>query len=127
MVTGLHEIETLIGGAQMRVALDHAGEPRQIPAIVDRSAYRVVRDALAAAEAATEATVAILYTPGALVVQVDDDGGDARRPGLEGAAALAASIGGGLKAAPAQGGFRVRAWLPTEGQPQFPVAPLAAH
>ncbi len=71
--------------------------------------------------------MAISYTPGALVVQVDDDGGGVRRRGLEGAAALAAAIGGGLKAAPASGGFRVRAWLPTEGQPRFPAGPLAAH
>jgi len=123
----LHAIETLIGGAQMPVVLDRAGEPRSIPTIVDRSAYRVVRDALAAAETATGATVAISYTPGALVVQVDDDGGSGRRAGLEGAAALAAAIGGGLKAAPAAGRFRVRAWLPTEGQPRFPAVPLAAH
>ena len=70
-MTGLHEIETLIGGASMPVALDRAGEPRRVPAIVDLGAYRVVRDALAAAHTATEATVAIEYMPGALAVQVD--------------------------------------------------------
>jgi signal transduction histidine kinase len=123
-VTGLHEIETLIGGAAMPVALDRAGEPRRVPAVVDRSAYRVVRDALAGATAATGATVAIEYMPGALAVQVDHDG---RGADLQEIADLAATLGGGLTAAQARGGFRVRAWLPTEGQPQYPGELLAAH
>jgi signal transduction histidine kinase len=120
----LHAIERLIGGARMPVALDRAGEPRHVPMVVDHSAYRVVRDALATAQTATEATVAIQYMPGALAVQVDHDGfGD----DLEESAALAAAIGGGLTAARAPGGFRVRAWLPTEGQPLYPAGLLAAR
>jgi signal transduction histidine kinase len=121
---GLHEIETLIDGVSMPVALDHAGEPRRVPMVVDRSAYRVVRDALAAAHRATEATVAIEYMPGALAVQVDHDGCGEQ---LEEVAALAAAIGGGLTAARAPGGFRVRAWLPTEGQPLYPAGLLAGR
>src|SRR5829696_217445 len=109
----------------MPVALDRAGEPRRIPPVVGRGAYRVVRDALAAARAATEASVAIEFMPGALAVQVDDDGGGCRD--LDAAADLAAALGGELKAAQRPGGFRVRAWLPTEGQPPCPGAPLAAH
>jgi signal transduction histidine kinase len=120
----LHEIETLIGGADMPVALDRAGEPRRVPHVVDRSAYRVVRDTLAGARRATGATVAIEYMPGALAVQVDHDGCGA---GLEEIADLAAALGGGLTAAQAQGGFRVRAWLPTEGQPLYPAGLLAAR
>jgi signal transduction histidine kinase len=120
----LHEIETLIGGASMPVALDRAGEPRRVPMVVDRSAYRVVRDALASAQAATEATVAIEYMPGALAVQIDHDGAG---EDLEEVAALAAAIGGGFKAARAPGGFRVRAWLPTEAQPLYPAGLLAAR
>jgi signal transduction histidine kinase len=120
----LHEIEDLIDGVNMPVALDRAGEPRSVPMVVDRSAYRVVRDALAAAHAATEATVAIEYMPGALAVQVDHDGCGEE---LEEVAALAAAIGGGLTAARAPGGFRVRAWLPTEGQPLYPAGLLAGR
>jgi hypothetical protein len=123
-VTGLHEIETLIGTANMPVALDRAGEPRRLPHVVDRGAYRVVRDALAGARSATGATVAIEYMPGALAVQVDHDGCGAE---LEEIAELAATLGGGLTAAQARGGFRVRAWLPTEGQPLYPAGLLAAH
>src|SRR4051794_37841009 len=110
----------------MPVAIDRAGEPRRLPAVVDRGAYRVIRDALAAAEAASTATVAIRYVPGALVVRVDDDAG-ADRASLEEAADVAAELGGGLKAAPAPGGFRVQAWLPTECQPPSPGARRAGR
>ena len=123
-MTGLHEIETLIHAAGMPVALDRAGEPRRVPHVVDRSAYRVVRDTLASAGKATGATVAIEYMPGALAVQVDHDGSGAE---LEEVAELAAALGGGLTAAQAQGGFRVRAWLPTEAQPLYPAGLLAAR
>ena len=123
-MTGLHEIETLIHAAGMPVALDRAGEPRRVPHVVDRGAYRVVRDTLASAGKATGATVAIEYMPGALAVQVDHDGSGAE---LEEVAELAAALGGGLTAAQAQGGFRVRAWLPTEAQPLYPAGLLAAH
>jgi signal transduction histidine kinase len=127
-VTGLREIETLIGGADMPVALDRAGEPRRVPHVVDRGAYRVVRDALAGARKATGATVAIEYMPGALAVQVDHDGvGVGVGVELEEVADLAAALGGGLTAARAKGGFRVRAWLPTEGQPLYPAGLLAAR
>jgi signal transduction histidine kinase len=125
MVCDLNEIETLLHGAPMPVALDRSGEPRRVPTIVGRSAYRVVREALDAAVCASEASVAIEYVPGAVVVQVDDDG----RPGrdFDELRELAAGIGGGLRAAPEPGGFRVRAWLPTEGQPPSPAGPPAAR
>lgn len=121
---GLHELERLIGTATMPVALDRAGEPRRLPHVVDHSAYRVVRETLAGARRATGATVAIEYMPGALAVQVDHDGCGSS---LEDVAELAAALGGGLTAARAQGGFRVRAWLPTEAQPLYPAGLLAAH
>jgi hypothetical protein len=120
----LHEIEDLIDGVNMPVALDRAGEPRRVPMVVDRSAYRVGRAARAAAHAATEATVAIEYMPGALAVQVDHDGCGEE---LEEVAALAAALGGGLTAARGPGGFRVRAWLPTEDQPLYPAGLLAGR
>ena len=121
---GLHELERLIGTATMPVALDRAGEPRRLPHVVDHSAYRVVRETLAGARRATGATVAIEYMPGALAVQVDHDGCGSS---LEDVAELAAALGGGLTAAQAQGGFRVRAWLPTEAQPLYPAGLLATR
>ncbi len=125
MVCSLTGIETLVDAAPMPVALDCSGEPRRVPAIVGRSAYRVIRDALDAATCASAASVAIEFVPGALVVQVDDNGG--RRSDFAELRELAAALGGGLAAAPAPGGFRVRAWLPTEGQPPSPAAPPAAR
>jgi hypothetical protein len=125
MVFELDEIETLVGEAPMPVALDRSGEPRRVPTIVGRSAYRVVRDALDAAVCASAATVAIEFVPGAVVVQIDDDCTCTRD--LEDLCELAAGLGGGLRATAEPGGFRVRAWLPTEGQPPSPAAPAAAR
>src|SRR4051794_23255511 len=102
----------------MPVAFDRAGEPRRLPAVGGRSAYRVVRDALAAATCATSASVAIEFVPGALVIEVEDDCRCSRD--LDELQELAAALGGGLNAKPNPGGFRVRAWLPTEGQPPSP-------
>ncbi len=130
-VSGLARIEPLVdlaAGAGVRVEVARTGPPRRVPAVVDLSAYRVLGDALAGVvrgRAAT-ATVAISYEPGALVVQVDDDGPGVHAD-MEEAIALAAEIGGGVKAAPAADGFRVRAWLPTEAQPPLRAAPPAAR
>ena len=107
-MSGLQAIETLTD-------VVYAGEPRTIPCVVGQGAYRVVREALAAASCATSASVAIEFVPGALVVEVTDDCRCARD--LEELEQLAAALGGGLNAKPKPGGFRVRAWLPTEGQP----------
>jgi hypothetical protein len=140
----MHGIENLVREAGIPVALEHRGEPRRLPPVVGRGAYRVVRDALYAARSAS---VAIEFMPGALAVQIDAEGAseavtspersggeapgrdrsEAVRDDLHDVAELAAALGGGLRAVPRPGGFRVRAWLPTEGQPPCPVAPLAAH
>ena len=119
-MTGLEQIETLIGGARI------AGPRRAVPAVVDHAAYRVVRGALESATCGGEASVAIEFVPGALVVEVEDDCRCARE--LDELERLAASLGGGLNAKrTAQGSFRVRAWLPTEGQPPSPEARPAAR
>ncbi len=117
----MNGIENLLDEAGIPVALERRGEPRRLPAVVGRGAYRVVRDAL---NGAVKASVAIEYMPGARAVQVDADGGGRD---LDDAAELAAALGGGLTSVPRPGGFRVRAWLPTEGQPPCPLAQLAAH
>jgi hypothetical protein len=112
------QIESLVDNAPMPVRFDRAGEPRRLPAIVGRGAYRVVRDSLEAAPCATEASVAIEFVPGAFVVQIDHDCRCARD--LEELEDLAAALGGGLSSKDGPDGFRVRAWLPTEGQPPSP-------
>jgi signal transduction histidine kinase len=125
MGLNLSEITTLVGEAPIPVVLDCSGEPRLVPAEIGRSAYRVVRDALDAATNASAASVAIEYVPGALVVQVEDDGGGRCARDFDELRELAAALGGGLRAAPEGRGFRVRAWLPTEGQPPSGAAPRA--
>jgi hypothetical protein len=117
----MDEIENLVGGVPIPVALEHRGEPRRLPAVVGRGALRVVRDAL---DGAANASVAIEFMPGALAVEVEGDG-DGRDLGE--VADLAAALGGGLRAVKRPGGFRVRAWLPTEGQPPCHAAPRAAR
>jgi hypothetical protein len=117
----MHEIESLVGEAPFPVALERRGEPRKLPAVVGRGAFRVVRAAL---DGAAKASVAIEFMPGALAVQIDADG-DGRD--LDEVAAMAAALGGGLRAVPRPGGFRVRAWLPTEGHPPCHAALLATR
>ncbi len=117
----MHGIENLVDAAGIPVALERRGEPRRLPPVVGRGGYRVGRDAL---DAARSASVAIEFMPGALAVQIDADG---ERGDLHDVAELAAALGGGLRAVARPGGFRVRVWLPTEGQPPCPAAPLVAH
>ena len=117
-MTAVQQIESLLEDAPMPVRFDRAGEPRRIPPVVGRGAYRVVRDALEAAPCATAASVALEFVPGALVVQVDHD--CRCTLDLEELEALAAALGGGINGKRNPGGFRVRAWLPTEGQPPSP-------
>ena len=118
----MDDFETLVDVAGIPVALECRGEPRRLPVVVGRGARRVIRDALDAA--ATAASVAIEFMPGAIAVQIEHDG---EHRELDEAAELAASLGGGLRAVRSRAGARVRAWLPTEGQPPCPVVPLAVH
>jgi hypothetical protein len=114
----VQQIESLLDAAPMPVRFDRAGEPRRLPPAVGRSAYRVVRDALEAAPCATEAAVAIEFMPGAVAIQVEHD--CSCTLDLDELERLAAALGGGVNGKRNPDGFRVRAWLPTEGQPPSP-------
>ena len=105
------------------------------PAVVGRTAYRIVQEALTnARKHAPGAPVAIRVTGSPaqrLTVEVHNttppapgpgaDPGDGGGQGLIGLAERARLAGGDLSAGPADGGFRVRAWLPWpaagEGRP----------
>jgi signal transduction histidine kinase len=97
------------------------GLPREVPAELDRAAYRIAQEALTnvrrhAGPDAT-ATVTLGYRPDALVVRVVDDGpGGAPGEdgnGIAGMRARAAALGGTLTAGPGPtGGFQVEATLP---------------
>jgi signal transduction histidine kinase len=101
-----------------------SGERRTLPGEVDRTAYRIVQEALTnvsrhAGDAS--ALVRIAYRPDHLTVQVDDDGrampGAPLEPGigLTGMRERVAALGGLLHTGPRRdGGFTVQAELPLD-------------
>jgi signal transduction histidine kinase len=122
----LDRLDELTVDAGLPVHTTINGEPRTLPAEIDRAAYRIVQEALtnvrrhAGAGAAT--TIMIDYRQeGRVVVQVSDDGG-ARGPvtaaaaegnGIGGMRERATALGGSLTAGPLpEGGRRVRTELP---------------
>ncbi|CNE76598.1 sensor histidine kinase yfiJ [Mycobacterium tuberculosis] len=103
-----------------------SGARRDLPAEVDRAAYRIVQEALTNVSrhsGGASAAVRIDYTGAGLVVRVDDDGkADPDAPpvpgtGLLGMRERVAALGGRLRAEPRpEGGFTVCAELPL-GEP----------
>jgi signal transduction histidine kinase len=127
---GLDQMAELVQRAEgtgLAVSLRVTGDRTDLPAAVDRAAYRIVQEALTNVvrhAGAAGATVTVAYRPDALVVQVDDDGTATRqqRPapgaGLVGMRERVTALGGRLCAQPRdEGGFRVRAELPVEPGP----------
>lgn len=127
---GLAEIEGLVEGvrsAGLRVALTIEGEPASLDPGVDLSAYRVVQEALTNAlrhAGSAHARVWIRYLPGALEVEVSDDGHGGSEPatavaeghGLVGMQERVTLYGGEFLAGRrSEGGFAVRARLPWGG------------
>ncbi|OLB77265.1 MAG: hypothetical protein AUI14_16670 [Actinobacteria bacterium 13_2_20CM_2_71_6] len=118
----LANLATLTEDAGARTVVE--GEPRELPAELDRAAYRIAQEALTNvrrhAGPDASATVTIGYRPDALTVRVEDDGlggvpGDDGN-GIAGMRARAAALGGTLTAGPGTtGGFRVEARLPFGG------------
>ncbi|MFJ8912922.1 sensor histidine kinase [Amycolatopsis sp. NPDC102389] len=124
---GLDRIPDLVDRAQatgLDATLTVEGQRRDLPAAVDRTAYRIVQESLtniARHAAATTASVRIEHRPGALAIQVDDDGkaapGTTPIPGvgLLGMRERVTALGGRLDAGPrTAGGFSVQAELPVE-------------
>ena len=112
--------------AGLPVELSVEGARRHLPPGVDLAAYRILQEALTnvlkhAGPAPTRVTVG--YGPGEVRVQVCNGAGTAPREapptggrGLIGIRERASVVGGELDAAPYDGGFRVRATLPS-GEP----------
>jgi signal transduction histidine kinase len=97
------------------------GEPTELPAGVDLSAYRIVQEALTNAlkhAGPTRARVSVRYGDGELQIDVEDDGsasgnGDGTGHGLLGIRERVTVYGGSFEAGRrAVGGFAVRARLP---------------
>jgi signal transduction histidine kinase len=110
----------------LRVDVDIAGPPIDLPPGLDRAAYRILQEALTNVVrhgGATSATVSIAYRPDLLELTVRDAGtSDVARAevvdgrGIAGMRERAVSLGGTLDAGPdVGGGFSVRAWLPLSG------------
>ncbi|MEU4778779.1 histidine kinase [Micromonospora sp. NPDC023633] len=122
---GLAHLPALLERAR-RTGLDATltieGRRHEVPAAVDRTAYRIVQESLTNITrhaAAATASVRIDYRPDALAIRVDDDGratpGTAPVPGvgLLGMRERVTALGGRLRAEPRdEGGFTVHAELP---------------
>ncbi|MFC7243040.1 sensor histidine kinase [Catellatospora aurea] len=124
---GLDDVPELVARARatgLDATLTIAGGRRDVPAAVDRTAYRIVQESLtnvARHAAAMTASVRIDYRPDALAIRVDDDGaavpGGAAIAGvgLLGMRERVTALGGRLRAEPrGGGGFTVEAELPVE-------------
>ncbi len=123
--SGLDRLDDLVERARstgLRAAVTISGTRRELPAEVDRAAYRIVQESLTNVSrhaGGAAATVRIDYADEKLIVQVDDDGtADPDRPpvpgtGLLGMRERVTALGGRLRAEPRHGGgFTVRAELP---------------
>ena len=124
---GLDQVPELVQRARtigLDAKLTIEGHRNDVPAAVDRTAYRIVQESLtniARHAAAATAWVRIDYRPDALVIRIDDDGkatsDTAPVPGvgLLGMRERVTALGGRLRAAPRrEGGFSVQAELPVD-------------
>jgi signal transduction histidine kinase len=121
----LADVEQLVEamrGAGVSAALTVEGEPRELPPALELSAYRIVQEGLTnAGKHARAATVraVVRYLDDAVEVEVADDGSGSSaaagaRRGLAGIGERVSIFGGRFEAGPsAEGGWRVRAVLPT--------------
>jgi signal transduction histidine kinase len=129
-VPGLGQLDALLErsrAAGLAVQVVEEGEPCQLPADVDVTAYRIVQESLTNSgrhSGGRRATVRLLYGESELCVEVDDDGPAVRAirtngsgKGITGMSERAQALGGTLQAGPRPGGgFSVRARLPLNGQ-----------
>src|SRR5699024_4796117 len=129
----LDTLVTHVRDAGLEVSLVRMGTPRALPPGAGLTIYRIAQESLTNilhdALPISSATVLVQWTPGSLVLQVDDDGrgaaasSDGAGHGLLGMRERATMLGGTLAAGPSTGGgYRVRAEIPIPaGAPQAPV------
>jgi signal transduction histidine kinase len=123
----LANLDELVATAGARLVVH--GERSELPAELDRAAYRIAQESLTNARRhagpAATATVTIGYTPQELSVVIEDDGpgaaagtdGAGEGNGIAGMRARAAALGGTLSAGNRPtGGYRVEARLPRENR-----------
>lgn len=126
---GLDRLVELIGtagagGIHVELACD--GGRREIPAVVESTAYRIVQESLTNVvrhAGASTARVHVRRLPNALTVRISDDGcgrGESRGGrgyGLAGMRERAELLGGRVEAGPTDDGWVVQAVLPLGGTP----------
>jgi signal transduction histidine kinase len=139
-VPGLSQLDTLAAsmrdaGLPVEVAL--SGEPAELPAVIDHTAYRIVQESLTNVlrhAMPARAEVRLDYRAGGVALTVTDDGEPARTPpgraaghGIDGMRERAAAVGGTLDAGPRPaGGFQVTAYLPAAPPDRPPPGPAGA-
>jgi signal transduction histidine kinase len=109
-------------GAGLPVELRVEGEPSELPASVDLSAFRIVQEALTNTlkhAGPARALVVLRYTAHAIELEVSDDGSanitnGSTGHGLIGMRERVTMLGGELEAGRQPGGYRLRARLPLE-------------
>ncbi|MGN9809293.1 sensor histidine kinase [Micromonospora sp. BQ11] len=122
---GIDQLPELVERARatgLDATLTIEGQRHDVPATVDRTAYRIVQESLtniARHAAAATASIRIDYRPDALAIRVDDDGTAVPDTvpvpgvGLLGMRERVTALGGHLRAEPRhEGGFTVHAELP---------------
>jgi signal transduction histidine kinase len=124
---GLEHVPELVDRARalgLAATLAIDGQPRDVPAAVDRTAYRIIQESLtnvARHAGGSRATVHIDYRRDALAIRIDDDGTAvpevvaAPGLGLLGMRERVTALGGHLRTGSRpEGGFTVQADLPVE-------------
>jgi signal transduction histidine kinase len=124
---GLDHVPELVERARtigLDATLTIEGQRHDVPAAVDRTAYRIVQESLtniARHAGAATASVRIDCRPDALAIRIDDDGKATPDAvlvpgvGLLGMRERVTALGGRLRAEPrCEGGFTVQAELPVE-------------
>jgi signal transduction histidine kinase len=140
-VATLDDLIVKAKAAGLDVRLEEEGEVRSLPPQVDLVAYRIVQESLTNSvrhSPRSSAVVRLCYEDGGVRVEVDDcypdavprpaqangangangargaNGANGSGTGIIGMTERARALGGHLDASPQpEGGFRVRAWLPT--------------
>lgn len=124
---GLGDLDRLVANvrsAGLPVEFSVEGVPMELPAALDLTAYRIAQEALTNAlkhAGPARAELRLRYAPGAVEIEVRDDGvGGADTGGtghgLVGMRERASLWGGRLDAGGSTGGWVVTAWLPIEAQ-----------
>jgi signal transduction histidine kinase len=126
ITTGLAQLDSLMSDAAragITVAVDVSGTRRDLPPIVDVSAYRIVQESVTNAikhSASDTIGVTLTYDPAGVAIEVSSGRAKTRSAGgsgygLIGMRERAAVLGGRFDAGPdGAGGFLVTAWLPTD-------------